>query len=115
MTFLERLQQATKDQESAFADCYATAGGKVTKAKRLLRRRLLATYGIDPATLAMIFALIQLAFKAWKWAKDNGFLSSYDYQAVPMAAMLLAGFEAGEFPESINPDLVFQAFDDGED
>ena len=115
MTFLERLQQATKEQESAFADCYATAGGKVTKAKRLLRRRLLATYGIDPATLAMIFALVQLAFKAWKWAKDNGFLSAYRFQDVPLQAMLLASYEGGELPEKVEIDDVFRAFDDGDD
>ena len=76
MNFLERLQEASKAQEATFAECYALADGNQIKAKRLLRRRLFATYGLDPATIAMIFALIQLAFKAWKWAKDNGYLTA---------------------------------------
>ena len=115
MNFLERLQEASKAQEATFAECYALADGNQIKAKRLLRRRLFATYGLDPATIAMIFALIQLAFKAWKWAKDNGYLATYNHKDVPLQAILLESYNAGELPESIEPDLVFQAFDDGED
>ena len=115
MNFLERLQEASKAQEATFAECYALADGNQIKAKRLLRRRLFATYGIDPATIALIFALIQLAFKAWKWAKDNGFLASYNYQDVPLQAILNEAYNAGEFPESVDFDQVFQAFDDGDD
>lgn len=115
MKFFERLQQASKEQEAMFAECYELADGNQIKAKRLLRRRLFATYGIDPATIALIFALIQLAFKAWKWAKDNGFLASYNYQDVPLQAILNEVYNAGEFPESVDFDQVFQAFDDGDD
>lgn len=120
MTFLERLQAAAKTHESTFAACYSEAAGNERKAKRLLRRRLFAaarndgTYALDPATIAMIFALIQLAFKAWKWAKDNGYLASYLYQEVPLQAMLTAAYNAGEFKETVEAPLLLEMFDDDE-
>jgi hypothetical protein len=122
VTFLERLQEATKAHEATFAECYAEADGNERKAKRSLRRKLFATYRndkpsfelIDPATLALIFALVQLAFKAWKWAKDNGYLKGYDYQAVPMQAMLLAAYNAGELKETVEAPLLLEMFDDDE-
>ena len=120
MTFLERLQAAAKTHESTFAACYSEAAGNERKAKRLLRRRLFAaarndgTYALDPATIAMIFALIQLAFKAWKWAKDNGYLASYLYQEVPLQAMLTAAYNAGEFKETVEAALLLEMFDDDE-
>ena len=123
MTFLERLQSAAKNHEATFAECYAEAGGNERKAKRSLRRKLFAGYRngkptfkfIDPATLALIFALVQLAIKAWKWAKDNGYLKGYDYQAVPMQAMLLAAYNAGEFKEDVEASLLLEMFDDDDE
>ena len=123
MSFLERLQEATKAHEATFAECYAEADGNERKAKRSLRRKLFATYRngkpsfelIDPATLALIFALVQLAFKAWKWAKDNGYLAAYEYQAVPLQAMLMAGYNAGEFKETVEDPLLLEMFDDDDE
>ncbi len=120
MTFLERLQEATKTHEVTFAECYAEADGNERKAKRSLRRKLFSEYrsgpivGLDPATIALIFALIKLAFEAWKWAKDNGYLKGYDYQAVPMQAMLLAAYNAGEFKETVEAPLLLEMLDDDE-
>ena len=120
MSFLERLQAGAKDHEATFAQCFAEADGNERKAKRSLRRKLFAAYkagpvfGFDPATIALIFALIQLAFKAWKWAKDNGYLKAYEYQSVPLQAMLMAGYNAGEFKESVEAHLLLEMFDDDE-
>jgi hypothetical protein len=121
VSFLERLQEATKAHEATFAECYAEADGNERKAKRSLRRKLFSAYrsgpivGLDPATIALIFALIKLAFEAWKWAKDNGYLKGYDYQAVPMQAMLLAAYNAGEFKETVEAPLLFEMFDDDDE
>ncbi len=123
MSFLERLQEATKTHEATFAECYAEADGNERKAKRSLRRKLFVEYRnekptmkfIDPATLALIFALIKLAFEAWKWAKDNGYLKGYDYQAVPMQTMLLAAYNAGEFKEAVEAPLLLEMFDDDDE
>ena len=123
MTFLERLQTAAKNHEATFAECYAEADGNERKAKRSLRRKLFAEHRkgkpvykfIDPATLALIFAMIQLAFKAWKWAKDNGYLTAYPYQLVPMQTMLLAAYNAGEFKETVEVPLLVEMFDDDDE
>ena len=122
MIFLERLQEATKTHEATFAQCYSEADGNERKAKRSLRRKLFAEYRngkptfkfVDPATIALIFALIQLAFKVWKWAKDNGYLKAYDYEAVPMQAMLSAAYNAGELKESVEASLLLEMLDDDE-
>ena len=120
MSFLERLQEATKTHEATFAQCYAEAHGNERWAKRSLRRKLFSAYrsgpvvGLDPATIALIFALIQLAFKAWKWAKDNGYLTAYEYQAVPLQAMLLMAYNAGELKETVEAPLLLEMFDDDE-
>jgi hypothetical protein len=123
VSFLERLQAASKNHEATFAECYAEADGNERKAKRSLRRKLFAEYRkgkpaykfIDPATLAMIFALMQLAFKAWKWAKDNGYLTAYEYQAVPLQTMLLVAYNAGEFKETVEVPLLVEMFDDDDE
>ena len=123
MSFLERLQEASKNHEATFAECYAESDGNERKAKRSLRRKLFAEHRkgkpaykfIDPATLALIFALMQLAFKAWKWAKDNGYLTAYAYQLVPMQAMLLSGYHAGEFRETVEVPLLVEMFDDDDE
>ncbi len=121
MSFLERLQSAAKAHEATFAECYAEGDGNERKAKRSLRRKLFSAYrsgpivGLDPATIALIFALIKLAFEAWKWAKDNGYLKGYDYQAVPMQAMLLAAYNAGEFKETVEAPLLLEMFDDDDE
>jgi len=122
VTFLERLQAASKKHEATFAQCYAEADGNERKAKRSLRRKLFVEYRngqpsfkfVDPATLALIFALVQMAIKAWKWAKDNGYLKGYAYQAVPMQDMLLAAYNVGEFKESVEAPLLLEMFDDDE-
>ncbi len=123
MSFLERLQTAAKAHEATFAECYAEADGNERKAKRSLRRKLFAEHRkgkpaykfIDPATLALIFALMQLAFKAWKWAKDNGYLTAYEYKAVPLQTMLLVAYNAGEFKETVEVPLLVEMFDDDDD
>jgi len=123
VTFLERLQSAAKNHEATFAECYAEADGNERKAKRSLRRKLFAEYRngkpsfkfIDPATLALIFALVQLAIKAWKWAKDNGYLTAYAYQLVPMQTMLTQGYLSGEFKESVEASLLLEMFDDDDE
>jgi hypothetical protein len=123
VSFLERLQEATKNHEATFAECYAEADGNERKAKRSLRRKLFAGHRkgrptfkfIDPATLALIFALMQLAFKAWKWAKDNGYLTAYAYQLVPMQTMLTQGYLSGEFKETVEVALLVEMFDDGDE
>jgi hypothetical protein len=123
MSFLKRLQEATKTHEATFAQCYAEADGNERKAKRSLRRKLFAEYRngkptfkfIDPATLALIFALLKLALEAWKWAKDNGYVKGYDYQAVPMQAMLSAAYNAGKLKESVEVPLLVEMFDDDDE
>ena len=123
MTFLERLQSASKTHEATFAECYAQADGNERKAKRSLRRKLFVEYRngkptlkfVDPATLALIFALVQLGIKAWKWAKDNGYLSAYEYRLVPMQTMLLSGYNAGEFEESVEASLLLEMFDEDDE
>ena len=122
MNFSERLELATNQHEATFAACYAEAEGNERKAKRLLRRRLFASYrsnsetivGLDPATIAIIFALIQLAFKVWKWAKDNGYMSSYQYQEAPAMTLMKAAYNAGEFSETVEAPLLLEMFDDDE-
>ena len=123
MSFLERLQEATKTHEATFAQCYAEADGNERKAKRSLRRKLFAEYRngkptfkfIDPATIALIFALVKLALEAWKWAKDNGYLEAYEYQAVPLQAMLLMAYNAGELKETVEAPLLLEMFDDDDE
>jgi len=52
------------------------AGGQL-RARLKLGKRLFAafrsegSYALDPATIAMIFALIKLAIEVWKWAKGQ--------------------------------------------
>jgi hypothetical protein len=92
-----RLQELAKKHESDFAQAYADADGNTRTARRILRSKLISFYGLDPATIAMIFALIQLAFKVWKWAKDNGYLSAYDPSDAPMGYILQTAWDAGEF------------------
>jgi hypothetical protein len=101
---LQRLQELSKKHEADFAQCYAEADGNTRHAKRLLRTKLRGLYGFDPATMAMIFALIQLAFKVWKWAKDNGYLSAYDYHEVPMSYILQTAWDSGELHGSDDDD-----------
>ena len=123
MKFSERLELATNKYEATFAACYNDAEGNERKAKRLLRRRLFADYrsgsetivGLDPATIAIIFALIQLAFKVWKWAKDNGYMSSYQYHEAPAMAMMKAAYNAGEFSETVEAPLLLEMFGDDDD
>ena len=125
MTFLERLQAAAKTHEPLFAECYAEAGGRPLRARLKLGKRLFAafrsegSYALDPATIAMIFALIKLAIEVWKWAKDNGYLKAYTYQEAPMQAMLQRAYSAGEYPETMAVpamlnDLLDDAIDDDE-
>lgn len=97
MIALPRLQELAKKHEFDFADAFEEAGGKTRTARRILRSKLVGVYGLDPATIAMIFALIQLAFKVWKWAKDNGYLSAYDASDAPMGYILQTAWDAGEF------------------
>ena len=99
MILFPRLQELSKKHQSDFAQAYAEADGNTKQARKLLRSKLIGLYGLDPATIAIIFALIQLAFKVWKWAKDNGYLSSYDASEVPMGYILQAAWDAGEFED----------------
>ena len=97
MILLERLKELGKKHEGDFAQAYAEADGNTRTARRILRHKLKSVYGFDPATMAMIFALIQLAFKVWKWAKDNGYLSAYDPSDAPTGYILQTAWDAGEF------------------
>ena len=122
MNFLERLQSAAKTHEPLFAECYAEAGGRPLRARLKLGKRLFAafrsegSYALDPATIAMIFALIKLAIEVWKWAKDNGYLKAYQYQEAPMQAMLLRAYNAGEYPETMAvPAMLNDMLDEGID
>ena len=104
MIYFPRLQELAKKHEFDFADAFEEAGGKTRTARRILRSKLRGVYGIDPATIAMIFALIQLAFKVWKWAKDNGYLSSYDPSDAPTGYILQTAWDAGEFDDGDESD-----------
>ena len=122
MSFLERLQAAAKTHEPLFAECYAEAGGRPLRARLKLGKRLFAafrsegSYALDPATIAMIFALIKLAIEVWKWAKDNGYLKAYAYQEAPAQAMLLRAYNAGEYPETMAvPAMLSDLLDEGID
>ena len=122
MSFLERLQAAAKTHEPLFAECYAEAGGRPLRARLKLSKRLFAefrsggSYALDPATIAMIFALIKLAIEVWKWAKDNGYLKAYAYQEAPAQAMLLRAYNAGEYPETMAvPAMLSDLLDEGID
>jgi hypothetical protein len=126
VSFLERLQSAAKTHEPLFAECYAEANGRPLRARLKLGKRLFAafqsegSYALDPATIAMIFALLKLAIEVWKWAKDNGYLKSYAYQEAPMQAMLLRAYNAGEYPETMAglamlSDMLDDATDENDD
>ncbi len=97
MIAFSRLQELAKKHESDFADAFEEADGNTRQARKILRSKLISFYGLDPATIAMIFALIQLAFKVWKWAKDNGYLSSYNPSDAPTGYILQTAWDAGEF------------------
>ena len=97
MIAFSRLQELAKKHESDFADAFEEADGNTRQARKILRSKLISFYGLDPATIAMIFALIQLAFKVWKWAKDNGYLSAYDPSDAPTGYILQTAWDAGEF------------------
>ena len=119
MRFLERLQAAAKTHEPLFAECYAEANGRPLRARLKLGRRLFAafrsegSYALDPATIAMIFALIKLAIEVWKWAKDNGYLKSYNHREAPTQAMLLRAYNAGEYLETMAvPAMLNDILDD---
>ena len=99
MIAFPRLQELARKHNADFAQAYADADGNTRKARRALRSKLVGVYGLDPATIAMIFALIQLAFKVWKWAKDNGYLSAYDPSDAPMGYILQTAWDAGEFDD----------------
>ena len=99
MIAFPRLQELSKKHESDFAQAYADSDGNTRTARRILRSKLISFYGLDPATIAMIFALIQLAFKVWRWAKDNGYLSAYDPSDAPMGYILQTAWDAGEFDD----------------
>jgi hypothetical protein len=101
---LPRLQELAKKHQADFAQAYADADGNTRTARRILRSKLRSVYGLDPATIAMIFALIQLAFKVWKWAKDNGYLSSYDPSDAPTGYILQTAWDAGEFDDGDDDD-----------
>jgi hypothetical protein len=94
-----RLQKLAQKHQSDFAEAYSEADGNTRTARKALRTKLISLYGLDPATIAMIFALIQLAFQVWKWAKDNGYLSSYDPSDAPMGYILQTAWDAGEFDQ----------------
>jgi hypothetical protein len=126
VSFLERLQSAANIHEATFAECYAQAGGRPLRARLKLGKRLFAafpsegSYAFDPATIAMIFALIKLAIEVWKWAKDNGYLASYAYQKAPTQAMLLKAYNAGQYPETMAVpamlnDMLDDAIDNGDE
>ena len=104
MILLDRLKELGKKHEGDFAQAYAEADGNTRTAHRILRHKLKSVYGFDPATMAMIFALIQLAFKVWKWAKDNGYLSSYDPSDAPTGYILQTAWDAGEFDDNDDDD-----------
>lgn len=105
MILFPRLQELARKHNADFAEAYAEADGNTRQARKLLRSKLIGYYGLDPATIAMIFALIQLAFKVWKWAKDNGYLASYDASDVPMGYILQTAWDAGEFDGMDGSDL----------
>ena len=116
MSFLEQLQAAAKTHEPLFAECYAEAGGRPLRSRLKLSKRLFGSYALDPATIAMIFALIKLAIEVWKWAKDNGYLKAYQYQDAPAQAMLLRAYNAGEYPETMAvPAMLNDLLDEGID
>ena len=105
MILFPRLQELARKHNADFAEAYAEADGNTRQARKLLRSKLIGYYGLDPATIAMIFALIQLAFKVWKWAKDNGYLASYDASDAPMGYILQTAWDAGEFDGMDSSDL----------
>jgi hypothetical protein len=94
-----RLQELARKHNADFAQAYSDADGNTRTARRALRSKLRGAYGFDATTIAMIFALIQLAFKVWKWAKDNGYLSAYDASDAPMGYILQTAWDAGEFDD----------------
>jgi hypothetical protein len=94
-----RLQELARKHNADFAQAYADADGNTRAARRALRSKLVGVYGLDPATIAMIFSLIQLAFKVWKWAKDNGYLSAYNASDAPTGYILQTAWDAGEFDD----------------
>ena len=121
MKFSERLELATNMHEATFAICYNEAGGRPLRARVKLVRRLFASYrsenahGLDPATIAIIFALIKLAIQVWKWAKDNGYLASYQFQDAPAMTLMKSAYHAGEYPETMAASAIIDLLDDLDD
>ena len=104
MIAFSRFQDLAHKHSEDFAQAYADADGNTRQARKILRSKLISFYGLDPATIAMIFALIQLAFKVWKWAKDNGYLSAYDPSDAPTGYILQTAWDAGEFDDGDDDD-----------
>lgn len=75
---------------------YNDAEGNTLKARKVLRAKYRAI-GLDPMTIIL---LIQIAWKIYVWAKEQGYLSSIDTQIV--ASMPAFGDE--DFQFAMEPD-----------
>ena len=73
--------------------CYQQAGGNARLARRSFRSAMVGVYGLDPMT---IIVLVQIAIKIWAWAKENGYLSEYPLESVPMASIIDACEASGD-------------------
>lgn len=73
--------------------CYQEANGNTRLARRSFRSAMVQVYGLDPMT---IIVLVQIAIKIWAWAKEQGYLSAYPVDGVPMAAILEACEVSGD-------------------
>ena len=82
---IQRWLDKFKQHEETACFCYDNAKGDARIAKRNFRSAMVEVYKLDAMT---IIVLVQIAIRVYMWAKEQGYLSAYPLESVPMAAIL---------------------------
>lgn len=82
---IQRWLDKFKQHEETACFCYDNAKGDARVAKRNFRSAMIEVYKLDAMT---IIVLVQIAIRVYMWAKEQGYLSAYPLESVPMAAIL---------------------------
>ena len=84
---IQRWLEKFKQHEETASFCYENAGGNARLAKRNFRSAMVEVYKLDAMTIVV---LVQIAIRVYMWAKEQGYLSAYPLESVPMVAILEA-------------------------
>lgn len=82
---IQRWLDKFKQHEETACFCYDNAKGDARVAKRNFRSAMVEVYKLDAMT---IIVLVQIAIRVYMWAKEQGYLSAYPLESVPMASIL---------------------------